>query len=60
MTTIRSVIAVLALFGTPWIGETAYADDNRHQISSERQQVFITRPAMKWETDDVVRQRLRA
>lgn len=58
MATIRSVIAVLALFGTTWIGEAAYADDDRHQVSSERQQVFTTRPAMKWETDDVVRQRM--
>lgn len=58
MTTIRSVMMALALFGTPWIGEAAYADDHRHQRSSESQQVSAARPAMKWATDDIVRQRM--
>lgn len=58
MTTIRRMIMMMTLFGTTWIGAAAYADDHRDQRSNERQQVSAARPAIKWETDDIVRQRM--
>lgn len=58
MISIRSVILAMTLVSTPWIGTTAHADDHRHQRSSERKQVAAERPAIKWETDDIVRQRM--
>lgn len=58
MTTIRSMIMVMTLFGTPWIGAAAHADDHRNQGSNERQHTPAARPVMKWETDGIVRQRM--
>lgn len=58
MINIRSVILVMTLFGTPWIGATAHADDHRHQLSSEPAQTAAARPKIKWETDGIVRQRM--
>lgn len=58
MTTIRCMIMVVTLFGAPWIGGAAYADDHRYQGSNERQHIPAARPAIKWETDDIVRQRM--
>ncbi|GAB3541153.1 hypothetical protein GCM10027343_11110 [Noviherbaspirillum agri] len=51
---------LLTLLGTPWILEAAYADDHRQQKPSASQQDSAARPAMKWATDDVVRQRMEA
>lgn len=59
MMTIRSAILVLTLSSTAWIGATAHAGDHHRQRSNgpnERQSVPAARPAVKWETDDVVRQ----
>lgn len=58
MMTIRSVFLVLILSSTAWIGATAHAGDHHGQRSNERQSVPAPRPAMKWETDDIVRQRM--
>lgn len=60
MKTMRNVILVMTLSGTPWIGATAHADDHRHQRSSEQQQNTAERPTIKWQTDDVVRQRMES
>lgn len=58
MAIIQRAMMVLTLLGTPWIGGTAYADEHHHEAPSERQQIPPAAPAKKWETDDVVRQRM--
>ncbi|WP_136414620.1 hypothetical protein [Herbaspirillum sp. ST 5-3] len=58
MSTIRRTILILALCASPWTGATAHARDHRHQGPGERQEVPGIRPAVKWETDDIVRQRM--
>lgn len=58
MTAIRNLVMVLAVVAAPWIGKTAFADDDRHQRSSVGQPVPAPRLATKLETDDVVRQRM--
>lgn len=60
MTTIRSMILILTLCGTSWIGATAHAGDHRQQGAGERQETRAIPPAVKWETDDIVRQRMES